>query len=108
MTTTFTSGNDTFTVPAGQGTYDLDFLAGDDVLTVKGGTFTTAHMGDGNDVVTLRSGDVSVFGEAGNDRFEIYTSGIEADGGDGADLFNIRAGADAVIHGGVGKDPLKL
>jgi len=43
-TQTFTTGNDTFTVHAGPGTYDLDFLAGNDRLNVLGGDMTTASI----------------------------------------------------------------
>ena len=99
----FTAGNDSYTVTAA-GNYDLSFLAGADTLTVYGGTFTTAHMGDGNDLATLRVGDASVFGELGNDRFEIYAAGIEADGGAGADIFNIRGAANVTLAGGDGVD----
>ena len=102
-TISFTSGNDSYAVIAA-GTYDLSFLAGADLLTVNGGTFTTAHMGDDNDVATLRSGDASVFGDLGNDRFEIYAAGIEADGGAGADVFNLRGSANVTLAGGDGAD----
>ena len=102
-TMTFTSGNDSFTV-TGSGTFDLNFLAGDDSLLINGGTFTTAFMGLGNDRVTLRVGDASVFGEAGSDRFEIFASDTEVNGGDGADLFNIRAGSAFALNGGLGND----
>src|SRR4051812_29406855 len=102
-TLSFTSGNDSYTV-SGAGNYSLNFLAGDDRLTVSGGTFTTAHMGSGNDVVWLRSGDASVFGGLGNDRFEIYAPRIQADGAEGDDIFNLRGGDNATVHGGAGAD----
>jgi Ca2+-binding RTX toxin-like protein len=106
-TQSFTSGNDSFVI-RDPGTYDLNFLAGEDVLTVIGGTFTTAHMGDDDDLVSLRSGDASVFGELGNDRFEIYANGVEADGGDGSDLFNLRGGSGQSVAGGLGVDRFNI
>jgi Ca2+-binding RTX toxin-like protein len=106
-TQTFTSGNDSFVVRAA-GTYDLAFLGGEDSLTVIGGTFTTAHMGDDDDLVSLRSGDASVFGELGNDRFEIYANGVEADGGGGNDLFNLRGGSGQSVAGGLGADRFNI
>lgn len=106
-TLTFTDGNDLYTV-TGSDSYDLDFLGGDDTLIVNGGAFTTALMGQGDDVAELRSGDASVFGGDGNDRFEIYATGIEADGGDGADIFNIRGASGATLGGGLGADSFRF
>ena len=102
-TLSFTNGPDSYTVTAA-GTYDLSFLGGDDTLTVNGGSFTTARMGTGNDRVTLRVGDGSIFGEAGNDRFDIYASGVQADGGEGADHFVIRGGNGLRLVAGLGND----
>jgi len=100
---TFTSGNDTYLVHTA-GTFDLDFLAGDDSLTVQGGTLTTAHMGDGNDVVQLKSGLATIFGDAGSDRFEIYSGNATVDGGADNDLFNLRGGSGQNLTGGLGDD----
>jgi Ca2+-binding RTX toxin-like protein len=100
---TFTNGADTYVVHS-PGTYDLDFLAGEDILTVQGGTSTTAHMGDGNDVVQLKSGLASIFGDAGADRFEIYAGNATIDGGVGNDLINFRGAFGQTAHGGIGDD----
>src|SRR3569623_120435 len=99
MTTpTFTTGPDTYTV-TDPGDYVLDFLAGDDTLTVNGGTTTTATMDDGDDYVRLLKGAANVDGGAGNDRFDITTSGITASGGIGDDLFILRGGSNQTING---------
>jgi Ca2+-binding RTX toxin-like protein len=103
-TLTFTSGNDSYEVTAA-GTFDLTFLAGDDVLTTRhAGAITTASMGDGNDVVYHRGGTATVTGGAGADRFEVYASGLTADGGDDNDLFNVRGGSGQSLTGGLGDD----
>jgi len=103
-TQTFTSGNDTFVVHSGPGTYDLDFLAGDDQLTVQGGDSTSAQMGDGNDTVQLKVGLASVFGGAGVDTFDIWASNATVDGGADNDLINFRGGSGQTVHGGIGDD----
>jgi Ca2+-binding RTX toxin-like protein len=103
MTTTFTNGNDTYTVSS-SGTYDLDFLAGDDRLNVQGGDSTTAHMGDGNDLVELKLGLATVYGEAGSDRFDIWADNATVDGGADNDTINIRGGTGTNAHGGIGDD----
>jgi Ca2+-binding RTX toxin-like protein len=100
---TFTEGNDTYLVHTA-GAFDLDFLGGDDTLTVQGGDSTTAHMGTGNDIVQLKSGLATVFGDAGTDRFEIYAANATVDGGDDNDLINIRAGSGITASGGLGDD----
>jgi hypothetical protein len=79
MTTqTFTTGNDTFTVNSRTAVYDLDFLAGDDRLNVYDSASVTAHMGDGNDLAVLRGSSLNIFGDAGSDRFDIYSGGASA------------------------------
>ena len=103
-TLTFTSGNDSYTVDAVE-TYDLTFLAGDDTLRLhRAGATTDADMGDGADVVFHKAGTASVLGGLGADRFEVYTSGLTADGGAGNDLFNIRGGTGLSLAGGLGDD----
>jgi len=99
----FTDGNDSFTVTLA-GDYNLVFLDGNDTLTVNGGTFTTGVMGEGADVITLRSGDALIYGDGGNDRFEIYGSGFEARGGADHDVFNIRGGNNLILRGDGGDD----
>ena len=106
-TQTFTTGNDTFLVHTA-GTFDLDFLEGDDTLTVQGGDSTTAHMGIGNDVVQLKSGLATVFGDAGADRFEIYAANATVDAGDDNDLVNIRGGSGISASGGLGDDRFNI
>jgi Ca2+-binding RTX toxin-like protein len=108
MTTpTFTSGPDTYTV-AGPGDYDLDFLGGDDSLTVNGGTTTTAAMGTGNDYVRLLAGAATVYGDEGSDRFDIYASGVTAWGGADNDLFIVRGGHGQTINGEDGNDRINI
>ena len=100
---TFTNGNETYLVHTA-GTFDLDMLDGDDTLTVQGGTSTTAHMGLGNDLVQLKSGLATVFGDGGADRFDIWAANATVDGGDDGDLINLRAGTGVTAHGGLGDD----
>jgi len=102
MPTTFTSGNDTYVVSAA-GTYDLEFLGGDDKLTVQGGDSTTADMGDGNDLVQIKSGIAIVSGGAGADKFDIW-SPATVDGGADNDTINIRGGPNISAAGGIGDD----
>jgi Ca2+-binding RTX toxin-like protein len=103
MTMTFTNGNDTFTVGSA-GTYDLDFLAGDDRLNVEGGDATTAHMGDGDDVIELKFGLATVYGDAGTDKFDIWATDATVDGGADNDTLNFRGGSGQTAHGGFGND----
>ena len=100
---TFTSGSDTYTVTAA-GTYNLDFLAGDDRLNVYGGTNITAHLGDGNDFAILKAGLNTIFGDAGNDRIDIYASNAAVDAGADNDTINVRGGSGTVAHGNLGDD----
>jgi Ca2+-binding RTX toxin-like protein len=106
-TQTFTTGNDTFVVHTA-GTFDLDFLAGDDKLTVQGGTSTTAQMGDGNDTAQLKSGLASVFGGAGSDTFDLWAADATVDGGDDDDLINLRGGSGITASGGLGVDRFNI
>jgi Ca2+-binding RTX toxin-like protein len=78
-TQTFTTGDDTFIIPAGPGTYDLDFLAGNDTLTINGGDSPIAHMDEGNDTVTinaLNSGAATIYGGLGDDIYNVKTLGV--------------------------------
>jgi Ca2+-binding RTX toxin-like protein len=91
-TQTFTTGDDTFTIPAGAGTYDLDFLAGNDTLIINGGDSTTAHMDEGNDVVTinaLNSGTATIYGGLGDDTYNVKTAGVTL-------IENLNEGIDLV------------
>ncbi|MDQ3245800.1 MAG: hypothetical protein M3Q52_02705, partial [Pseudomonadota bacterium] len=120
-TTFFTQGNDTHSSNVA-GSHTLAFLAGNDTLTVFQGTID-ALMGEDDDIVSLRGGTSTVYGESGSDRFEIYVgatlhgggdddifnirggSGLSADGGSGDDRFNFAAAAGSVLlHGGAGHD----
>jgi trimeric autotransporter adhesin len=92
-TQTFTTGDDTFTIPAGPGTYDLDFLAGNDTLTINGGDSTVAHMDEGNDTVTinlLNSGTATIYGGLGDDTYNVKTTGVTLieNASEGTDLVN--------------------
>lgn len=80
----------------------LALLGGDDQLTVFNGT-VQAFMGEGDDVVSIRGGDTTAFGESGADRFEFYVGGF-AGGGSGDDVFNIRGGAGITARGDSGDD----
>lgn len=103
-TLTFSNSNDTYIVNAA-GTFDLTFLAGNDSLTTQhAGATTTASMGDGADLVSHKAGTANVTGGAGIDRFEVYASGLTADGGADNDLFNIRGGSGLSLSGGIGND----
>ena len=102
-TQAFTESNDTYLVHTA-GTFDLDFLGGDDTLTVQGGTSTIAHLGLGNDHALLKTGLASVFGDAGSDTFDVWAANATVDGGDDSDLINIRGGSGVTAHGGPGGD----
>ena len=99
----FSDGADSYTVRT-PGDYALDFLGGADALAVNGGTSTVAGMGDGNDRVKLVSGLADVDGEGGADRFDVWAADARVSGGEGADLFNLRGGADQSVDGGDGND----
>ena len=100
---TFTSGDDIFTVSAA-GTYSLDMLGGNDRLNVYGGTNVTAHLGDGNDLAIIKAAIASIFGDAGLDRFDIYSANATVDGGADSDTINVRGGSGLSAHGGLGDD----
>ena len=100
---TFTSGDDIFTISAA-GTYSLDMLGGNDRLNVYGGTNVTAHLGDGNDLAIVKAAIVSIFGDAGLDRFDIYSSNATVDGGADSDTINVRGGSSLSAHGGLDDD----
>jgi Ca2+-binding RTX toxin-like protein len=91
-TMTFTTGNDTYTVPAGPGTYDLTFLAGDDTLTVDGGDSVIAHMDDDNDLVTVNAlnggGTATIYGGLGDETYVVKVGGVTLveNSGQGTDL----------------------
>lgn len=102
-TMTFTDGPESYTV-TGSGDYILDFRAGNDTLTVDGGTSTTAHMGNDDDVVRLLSGAATVYGDLGVDTFAIFASNVTGNGGDGNDVFNLRAGSGQTLNGDDGND----
>lgn len=103
----FTDGDDKYTVTA-PGDYVLDFLGGNDTLTVNGGTTTTATMDDGDDYVRLLSGMATVDGGAGNDRFDITADGVNVSGGADNDLFNLLGGSNQTIHGDDGSDTVNI
>jgi Ca2+-binding RTX toxin-like protein len=65
-------------------------------------------MGTGNDIVQLKSGLASVFGDAGSDRFEIYAAAATVDAGDDNDLINIRGGSGITASGGLGDDRFNI
>jgi Ca2+-binding RTX toxin-like protein len=91
-TQTFTTGDDTFIIPAGPGTYDLDFLAGNDTLTINGGDSPVAHMDEGNDTVTvnaLNSGTATIYGGLGDDIYNVKTTGVTL-------IENLNEGTDLV------------
>lgn len=98
----FTTGNDRFTVDS-DGEYFLTFLGGDDVLDIRGGTQTTAAMGEGDDRVALRDSDSLVYGESGRDRFDVYSGGTIY-GGDDNDLVAIYGGSGLTAFGDAGDD----
>jgi Ca2+-binding RTX toxin-like protein len=107
MVTQFTENSDTYTV-TGTDTYALEFLGGDDRLTIDGGTYTTAWMGDGNDLAFLRSGAGTVYGESGSDRFDLYGDGFQAIGGGDNDIFYLRGGSDVRVTGDDGDDKFTI
>ena len=102
---TFTNGDEVYVVDA-EDIYDLNFLAGADRLTVWRGT-TTAAMGDGNDVVTIRGGVLNADGGAGHDRFNFYAAatGFVLHGNDGDDkFFGYGHQVSGVIYGDADDD----
>jgi Ca2+-binding RTX toxin-like protein len=109
MTTqTFTTGPDTYTV-TDSGTYTLDFLAGDDNLTINGpdnlSTIVNATMGDGNDYVRVAVGTATIDGGSGDDWFDVSAPNATLSGGTGQDTYVIRKASDVVIeNAGEGTD----
>ena len=100
-TIVYSEGNDT--VSHSTATTDtLALLGGNDTLTVFAGT-VTAFMGEGDDVVSLRGGTTSAYGESGVDRFDFYVGGFASGGGDD-DVFNVRGGGGITGVGGSGDD----
>lgn len=98
----FTEDNDSYSVTTSD-TYALVFLSGDDFLRVNIG-IVEASMGEDNDVVDLRGGTSTIYGDSGNDRFELYV-GATIYGGRDNDVFNLRAAAaDLLLRGGDGHD----
>lgn len=97
----YTEGFDTITHSTAT-TDTLIFLGGNDLLTVFDGTVTAA-MGEGNDVVSLRGGATTAYGESGADRFEIFVGGTVSGGGQN-DVFNIRGGTSLAAYGDSGDD----
>lgn len=98
---TFTDLNDSFSVTSGS--YDLEFLGGDDRLILRGGT-TRAYLGSGDDFVRIYGGSAQIYGQQGNDRFEIFGSDSRVNGGTGNDTFVIGGGANHVLVGRDGDD----
>lgn len=96
-----TEGNDIFS-HAGGGSDTYILIGGADRLTVFAGT-VQAFMGEGDDLIDLRGGTTTAYGESGADRFEMLV-GATAYGGGGDDIFNIRGGIDATLDGGSGDD----
>ena len=91
-TQTFTTGDDSFIVPAGAGTYDLTFLAGNDTLTINGGDSTVAHMDEGNDTVTVNALILALprsTAGLGDDTYNVKVSGVTL-------IENLDAGTDLV------------
>ena len=101
ITKIFTDGTDVYDASTAND-YFLTFLDGGDRLNVTAGT-VTASMGGGNDVVDVRGGSSTIYGEAGADRFEIYCAATVS-GGVNSDLFNLRAGSGIVASGDDGND----
>ena len=98
----FTEFDDEYNVTT-EGTYELDFLGGADLLRVWRGT-VTAYMGSGDDQVLLRGGTSTIYAGVGNDSLHIFTSGSTVDGGDDDDLVTVRGGNSLTIAGGNGND----
>src|SRR5690348_2102901 len=98
----FTDASDTFIVKTNDA-YDLDFLAGQDVLRVMTGT-TAAHMGSGDDRVRVDGGSTTLFGDEGADRFDFFGGVSIADGGADNDRFNVRGASNVVLGGAAGDD----
>lgn len=105
---TFTDQSDSYLSSGSTSTDDrlvLQFLGGNDRLrTIAGGT--SAYMGDGDDYARIESASSAVvYGEAGSDRFDIFSRFSLVDGGSGNDIFNITtAGFYLRAIGGDGDD----
>ena len=110
-TMTFTQGDDTYLAspsPTATDPLVLDFLAGNDHLRTTSGV-TEAHMGDGDDYVRIdQNSRANVFGDAGADRFDIYSAYNSLDGGSGNDVFDIAVRGSVfaleTLKGGAGAD----
>ena len=80
---------------------------GNDTITgnnTRDGIAYYLHGGDGDDILTA-TGMVDkayLYGDAGNDTINIQTSNSVFQGGDGDDVFNIKAGSNNIINGNGG------
>lgn len=101
ITKIFTDGTDVYDASSAND-YFLTFLDGGDRLNVTAG-IVTASMGGGNDVVDVRGGSSTIYGEAGADRFEVYCAATVS-GGANSDLFNLRGGSNITASGDDGND----
>src|SRR5215475_7474576 len=94
-TLTFTDGPDTYVSSGSANPHDpliTNFLAGNDSLRTVAG-YTQGYMGDGDDYARVDSTSLAIiFGEAGNDRIDVYGNSTRVDGGDGDDVINVFAG----------------
>ncbi|UTA46611.1 filamentous hemagglutinin N-terminal domain-containing protein [Simiduia sp. 21SJ11W-1] len=89
---TATSGDSSFTF---SGVGSLNFGAGQDVVSLTGGSFTAINTGAGNDQVSLLGGSLDTLAlGAGDDVLTI------ADGGMAPASFEGNNGADSLISGG--------
>ena len=84
--------------------------AGNDIITVAGGSRNVIHGDAGNDRITVESGagaDNTLYGDAGNDVINAKAgkNSVTIYGGDGADTLYGGSAADA-LYGGAGNDKL--
>lgn len=81
------------------GTATIDGGAGGDLVTFYGDASAVIHGGSGNDLFTGNSHIVTgtIYGDAGNDYFRLFGSGVTLVGGDGNDHYRISAGGNPTI-----------
>lgn len=82
----------------------------DEVTVTKSYSSNEIHLGEGDDTCNLYGGYSVVYGEGGNDTFNINNSGSSGVyGGDGDDIFNVSKGStNNRLHGQNGDDTFNI
>ena len=80
---------------------------GDDTLLLK--STSKAYGGDGDDTITISGNNLQyVFGEGGNDTFNLNGYWANVQGGNGNDVFNINCSYSNLLVGNEGNDTFNI